>query len=296
MYLFEIVNRIFIVFIISVYLSGCGVVGKVIEHEKTRRGGVSDYVADKVFIANSKSMRVLRGYVFLAALSGIATEAGLDADARKTVSAQISETGKRLESAALCLRRSDKCIYFDNRMLDVDQSLFRLAVTILPVKTIRKLTVKATTQNIGAISALWDLSGQAFRSGLRLGALYRDGWEMYARVTLSNISRNSKWTNNGLKDFRNQFADGEGELAVWQKTLKEWRENNRNAILMASPEHFESVAYEIKINCGKLAANKRGDTIGRQITEACENNAVHPDVRARAAASNRNSGLDGANG
>lgn len=270
---------------LSISLSGCGIVTKTIDTELSNPGGVIDVAADKLLVANSPSMRVVRGYAVTTSLSAIALEANLDSAGREAAASQVRVALKALKKASECASKGvpDNCVYFDSKMLDVNQAIYRLALTALPVEEVKQL-LDSPLNAANAIDALLDFGKRAIKSGLRVFAVVRDISELYYHVYSSALKKTStEFTDNervqmsGLLKkayistrvgFSAVRLDGKGvEKPVIGVNLRELMK------LLSTDEKF------IRLSIGLKVPNDILTAIGEEAVANCEKLASDEDTK-----------------
>ncbi len=240
------------------------------------RGGILAKVEDKLwFPAHTKQHRALRGYMMLGSLARLAGHSPLDQETRDTVGTLV---GRAVNAAAEVKKCADKdpCAFFDDRMVELDLILLRLASTIfdtkknqqsasvlvsywfgedsalldllrLPAEAVKTAgtAVNATGKTLDVVQSLLSLSFDGFQQGLRIGALYRDGLELDMQVAMASCG------NSAECQARDVWGDGNGDTAGWAAFLRGLTINEQMA-LKPKDIHFKQVSDLIWRACDNL--------------------------------------------
>lgn len=247
-------------------LSGCETAKKAVKAERDNRGGYADSVSDKLLLANTHKMRVLRAYAVTAALSGLALETGLVEEERQIATARLVNTMEFLKGAKDCADKHPGCVFIDTRMFDVNKSLFLFAKTVLPVEQLKEL-IDVSSFGISTVRALLRLGGRALKGGLRVAAIYRDTWDLYMIVyrdyligQIATSNNENQKTNDrlALQAIDRIYHAGSGDIRKWKVLIRDSGIGNsgyRALSLRVVPnqKHFNAVIEEIKNNCKRIA-------------------------------------------
>lgn len=246
-------------------LIGCDAPRKISKAERDNRGGIVDQATDRLLIADTAEMRVLRGYAVAAAVSGLALETGLGKAERQAAAAQLVSTVGILKRSYDCAKIYPECIYFDTRMFDVNKAMFGLTKAVLPIDEVRKLT-RVSKFGVSTIRALLDLSGRAVKGSLRVAAIYRDTWDLYVNVYLDYLENESIGASGdgkvmlerAISDLERAHMSGAGNIRAWKNIVRNFENKHPDFALYkksVKPEakHFNAVIKELTNNCKTLA-------------------------------------------
>lgn len=196
-------------------LTGC--VG-FLDAELNNRGGYLDQKLDERWIvADTRQMRVLRAYVMIGSLARMSRENYYKSE--RLLIAQHVNTAVRVafDAYTCAYARPGDCIYFDERMAELEVAVIRLAVAVFSkhenesliqmvaaqadesapllkaLFSVGKVVDAAATATDAAASAaklvksLLTFSEVAYFTGRRAGALYRDSIELTLVATLGSL-------------------------------------------------------------------------------------------------------------
>lgn len=204
--------------------SGC--VG-FLDAELNNRGGYIDAKLDERWlIADTKQMRVLRAYILIGSLARMPQEQ-YSKTQREIIIAQIGTSVHAANEAFICAYDPPgHCVYFDERMAELEVAVLRLAVAVFTseenetlfkvvndqvsaaiplfkgLDSISKLfdaftssaELAASTGKI--ISSLLKIGQTGYYYGRRIGALYRDSIELHMVAVLASLQYQCKWLNS----------------------------------------------------------------------------------------------------
>lgn len=177
--------------------------------ELNRQRGVTDVVLDKVMLADSKKMDLLRAEVAMMFLSFVAVDTGgrSGAESIATIAAL-----NRVAAGIDCIRndagigpvfqltagKTSECpdvgelYFFDTRMVSVDRDLLSLAKASLPNASLSNLLAalpNATAQPLSLISPILAVARDALIVSQRGLAVYRDAIEVEVDVFCTTANR-----------------------------------------------------------------------------------------------------------
>lgn len=196
-----------------VLLSGCS----MIELELNNRGGWLDKKLDNYWwTADTKQMRVLRAYVLIGAVTRMA-QTKHDSE-RKSLAKQVGVAVQVASDAFNCAyMQPGKCVFFDERMVELEVAVLRLLSAVLSTRdeedlfkglnkllqttfpllkgaeSLSKLVDAATSTgelatNISKIvAAVFTVGQNAYFTGRRVGAIYRDSIELQMITALKSL-------------------------------------------------------------------------------------------------------------
>lgn len=199
----------------AVTLGGCVA---MIDAELNNRGGFMDQKADAYWIAaDTKPMRLLRAYLFIGSIARLSRESYYKSE-REIISAHISTAVRVADDVMVCAySRPGECVYFDERMAELEIAILRLAVSVFTKhenESLVGLLAKQlnanfpTTEALDGVSKLIDamlaggnaavtagkivkslleFSEASYGTGRRMGALYRDSIELDMVAVLGSL-------------------------------------------------------------------------------------------------------------
>lgn len=221
---------------LSATVAGCSFIGA----ELNNRGGYLDKKGDEIwFIADTKPMRVLRAYVMLGSITRLAqTNYGSE---REIIVQHVNSAIKVASDAYYCaFAQPGTCVYFDERMVELEISVLKLLVAVLSKKEEEELfhavgkyisdtipllkTFDTLTGLVDGLTSTGELAvnaskaiasllkaGQVFYiKGRRMGALYRDAVELQMVAVMSSLDamcaiRHSEFTVGDGPYFKKGF-------------------------------------------------------------------------------------------
>lgn len=198
--------------------------------ELNNRGGYLDQKLDsKWIVADTKQMRVLRAYAMIGSLARMSRENYYKSE-RQLIAQHISTAvNVAFDAYACAYSRPGECVYFDERMAELEVSVIRLAIAVFskheneslfqlvasqaddsaPLLKVLfsagKLVDAASTATDAVAStgklvkALLNFGEAAYFTGRRAGALYRDSIELAMIATLGSLDVQCLWRSNKIK-------------------------------------------------------------------------------------------------
>lgn len=219
----------------SVALGGC--VG-IFDAELNNRGGYLDQkLDDRWIIADTKQMRVLRAYVLIGSLARMSRENYYKSERDLIAKHVNSAVNVAYDAYACAYARPGDCVYFDERMAELEVMVIRLAIAVFSkheneslvsvlvaqagdnapllksVAVAGKVVDAATSaaEVVGSTGALiksiLSFGEAAYFTGRRAGALYRDSIELTMVATLGSLDVQCAAAENRLADFVPQDED-----------------------------------------------------------------------------------------
>jgi hypothetical protein len=209
--------------------SACGLQAcSIIDLELNNRGGFVDAKLDeRWFIADTKQMRVLRGYVLIGSLARMPADRYSTSE-RDAIVQSISSAVLVANDAFTCAyARPGDCVYFDERMAELEIAILRLAVAVFTKKenedlfsvfgdqigdtfpllkgldSLSKIVDAFSSSaelvaNTGkVISSLLKIGQAGYGYGRRIGSLYRDSIELNMVAALASLKYQCQWTRSG---------------------------------------------------------------------------------------------------
>lgn len=262
-------GRLAAVFAVAASVAGCA--------EFNRRGGIGDYLGDHLlFRADTKSHRLLRSYVVVAALVTTARHQGLVEGDRHSLAGRLQATLDVVNEAYECrFTLREDCVFFDEKMARLDYQIYKLALLTLfdaesqqflldvrdklvgdlPVvgpllrSTTRAVALAndvATTaaQATQVVDGLLRLSEFGLKTGARITPLYRDALELDMRVILADLAgrcaRGDAGSCAARQDGALAYRDGAGDLRSWRAFIRSV--NGQVLLVEAEPAHFVLVS------------------------------------------------------
>ncbi|MEQ1710426.1 MAG: hypothetical protein ABL908_03395 [Hyphomicrobium sp.] len=195
-------------------LGGC--VG-FLSAELNNRGGYIDQKLDNYWmVADTKQMRILRAYILIGSIARLA-QTKYQSE-RELIIQHVNTSIKVASDAYYCaFSQPGRCVYFDERMVELEVSVLRLLAAVISSKedeelfgavskqlsetfpllkaidSVSKLAETVTATGEAAlnaskiIQAVLKFGQSAYVKGRRLGALYRDSIELYMIASLSSL-------------------------------------------------------------------------------------------------------------
>ena len=186
--------------VVRALVLSCILAGTAACAEGTKQHGVTGALLDKVMLAESKKMDLLRAEVAMMFLSYVAVDSGerTEADNIATIAA-LNRTAlaidcmRRIDSPTVALRpkaEQELCgaptyYFFDTRMVSVDRNLLSLARSSLPTASLSNLLAalpNASVQPLSLVSPILGVARDAAVIGWRGMAVYRDALELEVAV------------------------------------------------------------------------------------------------------------------
>ena len=195
--------------IIALLCQGCAL--SFIDSELNNRGGFIDKKLDQHWmVADTKKMRVLRAYILIGSLARMPRDKHYKSE-RETIVQHISSAIAVASDAYNCAyTRPGECVYFDERMAELESSVARLAIAVFSKEeneSLFKVVVDQFSETFPAVKTVTSLpdfldaialtsNGQLIANGgkllqsiikfaqtgyivgRRVGALYRDSIEL----------------------------------------------------------------------------------------------------------------------
>lgn len=198
---------------IAVSTGGCSFLGA----ELNNRGGYLDAKLDDYWlIADTKQMRIMRAYVLIGSITRLA-QTKYQSE-RELIIQHVNTSISVASDAYYCAySQPGRCVYFDERMVELEVSVLRLLVAVLSnkddedifeglskqlsatfpllkaVDSLTKLVETVTTTGEAAVNAakviqaLLKVGQSAYIKGRRVGALYRDSIELQMVTVVSSL-------------------------------------------------------------------------------------------------------------
>lgn len=195
---------------------GCAL--SFLDAELSNRGGYLDQKLDERWmVADTKQMRVLRAYVMIGSLARMSRENYYKSE-RQLIAQHVNTAVRVAFDAYTCAyARPGDCVYFDERMAELEVAVIRLAVAVFSKHENESLVELVATQaedtapllkalfsagklvdaaatatdavaSTGKlIKSLLSLGEAAYFTGRRAGALYRDSIELAMIATLGSL-------------------------------------------------------------------------------------------------------------
>ena len=258
--------KILFVLVGSLFAGGCA----ILDQELNNRGGYFDYLADKYwFKADTRGMRLLRGYVLEASLARIGSVSSKTTDDRSLIQLRIANATKNAADIYQCIQKEGAtppvvCVFFDDLMVQYEDSLLALARSALTFEEGKDLLARVMSGGIGTIEAIFDFSREAFIFGRRAAALYRGSIELEMIVAIDYFDSHGRSDiSQPLKDV---YRQGAGDLRLWKATLAQLKASYFG-LIWPGPQHYDAVTEVIKRAC---------DQIGGAFTDQCKRNITTP--------------------
>lgn len=203
-----------------ILLGGCI---SILDAELNNRGGYIDQKLDNYWIeADTKQMRVLRAYVLIGSVARMSREGFYKSERENLVQAVNSAVNVANDAFICAYAAPGQCVYFDERMAEMEVALLRLAIAVLTkheneslfssiskemsetfplLKTADSLGklveafesgVSLAQHGLKIVKSIITLGGSAYLSGRRLGALYRDSIELQMVTVLASLDYKCK--------------------------------------------------------------------------------------------------------
>ena len=204
--------------IIALLCQGCAL--SFIDSELNNRGGFIDKKLDQHWmVADTKKMRVLRAYILIGSLARMPRDKHYKSE-RETIVQHISSAIAVASDAYNCAyTRPGECVYFDERMAELESSVARLAIAVFSKEeneSLFKVVVDQFSETFPAVKTVTSLpdfldaialtsNGQLIANGgkllqsiikfaqtgyivgRRVGALYRDSIELDMITVLTSL-------------------------------------------------------------------------------------------------------------
>ncbi len=198
-----------------------------LDAELNNRGGYSDTKLDNYWmIADTKQMRALRAYTLIGSLARMSRENYYKSE-RKLLANHVNVAVNAAHDAYVCAyARPGDCVYFDERMAELEIATLRLAVAVFSqhenetlfsvitknfndtmpllegLNTLTKVldaftTSAQLTASAGKlVQSLLTFGQTAYGLGRRAGALYRDSIELEMIAVLGSLDAQCSWGSN----------------------------------------------------------------------------------------------------
>ncbi len=241
--------------------------------ELNQQRGLTDVVLDKVMLADSKKMDLLRAEIAMMFLSYAAVDTGersisesvgavvaLNRTAR-TIDCIRSSTdasvAQRIQGAKEDCATVDGLYFFDTRMVSVDRDLISLARTSLPNASLMKLLQalpNATAQPLSLITPILAVAHDAILLGQRGFAVYRDAVEIVVDVYCTGVRSRSALTQSSAAPSCpwSEINDGR-DVREQRKFVTETIAKDQYRFSMTpDPRHFAAARALTDANCRRL--------------------------------------------
>ncbi|MEQ1716569.1 MAG: hypothetical protein ABL907_11385 [Hyphomicrobium sp.] len=227
---------IFLLLVAVPGLTGCG---GFFGAELNNRGGYLDQKLDEKWIlADTKQMRVLRAYVMIGSLARMSRENYYKSE-RQLIAQHVNSAVRVAFDAYTCAyARPGDCVYFDERMAELEVSVIRLAIAVfskheneslfqlvasqadetaplLKVLFSAAKVVDAASTATDAVAStgkliksLLNLGEAAYFTGRRAGALYRDSIELTMIATMGSLDVQCQGAARLAEGFATDQRDG----------------------------------------------------------------------------------------
>lgn len=256
------------------FVLSCILAGTTACAEANKQHGVTGALLDKVMVADSKRMDLLRAEVAMMFLSYVAVDTGerTEADSIATIAA-LNRTAQAID----CMRFSNipdeqrtktlKAVcgastgyyFFDTRMVSVDRNLLSLARSSLPTASLSSLLAalpNASAQPLSLVTPILSVAKDAATIGWRGTAVYRDSVELEVAVYCSGPSPTkydcSTWN----------VADGRDVEKQRQFVSTVLAKDNVRFSMTPHPDLFTAARAQTAANCERLRSKVAGqDTV-----------------------------------
>jgi len=244
----------------------CVLVGTAACSEANKQHGVTGVVLDKLMVAHSKRMDLLRAEIAMMFLSYVAVDSGERTEADNIASiAALNRTALAID----CMRSADapdalerrlkeekadcgapmSFYFFDTRMVSIDRNLLTLARSSLPTASLANLLSalpNGSTQPLSLISPILGVARDAVSIGLRGMAVYRDAVEIEVAVYCAAHAASNEFCSglviaNG-RDVEKQRLFVTNVLAKADSRFS----------MSPGPEHFSAARSQTAANCQRL--------------------------------------------
>ncbi len=216
-------------------LLGSGCVA-FLDAELNNRGGIIDLKLDERWIlADTKQMRVLRAYVLIGSLARMSRENYYNSERQLIAQHVNTAVNVAFDAYACAYSRPGDCVYFDERMAELEVAVIRLAIAVFSkheneslismivsqssdtaplLKGVSSLgkaldaltsTAEAVASTGALIKSLLNFGEAAYFTGRRAGALYRDSLELSMIAVLGSLDVQCI----GLDEVARQFRVGD---------------------------------------------------------------------------------------
>ena len=200
--------------------------------ELSNRGGYLDQKLDsKWIVADTKQMRILRAYSMIGSLARMSRENYYKSERQLIAQHVNSATRVAFDAYACAYARPGDCVYFDERMAELEVTVIRLAIAVFskheneslfqlvasqadetaPLLKVLfsagKIADAASTATDAVastgklIKSLLNLGEAAYFTGRRAGALYRDSIELAMIATLGSLDVQCQGADEHAKNF-----------------------------------------------------------------------------------------------
>lgn len=261
--------------------------------ELNQQRGITDVVLDKVMLADSKKMDLLRAEVAMMFLSYAAVDAG-ERSVSESVGAivALNRTARTIDcirssiDAAIAQRiQGEGCApvsglyFFDTRMVSVDRDLISLARTSLPNSSLLKLLQalpNGAAQPLSLISPILGVAQDAVLLGQRGFAVYRDAVEIVVEVYCGGMPPQPVSTQSPATATcpKSDVNDGR-EVEKQRKFIMETIAFNPYRLSMApDSRHFAAARALTDANCHRL--QDRVKAAGDKDGVKCRSSASQP--------------------
>jgi len=232
--MFRVVSRrlavAFMLAAVALCLAGC--VFSFIEDERSNRGGFADALMDRHWMAaDTNQMRTLRAYLLIGSIARLRKEGYYKTERQTLVTAMNSAILAASEVYACAYSAPGRCVFFDERMVELEANLLRLlAVTIsteenqdlasilnreigksVPgwkaVESIGKFadamtsTLELAAQSGTVVLSLVKFGEVGLTYGRRIGALYRDMLELEMITVLHSLDTMCAVASNSFTEY-----------------------------------------------------------------------------------------------
>jgi hypothetical protein len=252
--------------------ASCGIV----EKELGNRGGFVDAEMDHWFFrADHKLTRAIRAYMLQASLVRMATVSPRTASEKNLVVARIINANDRLSEVVRCALRDTTCIHFDSVMVDYENVLYELALSVLDIEGRRTLLSRAAGLLAGPaavlpiLDLLVDMASEALRVGRPLGAVYRDGIELQLKVAFST----KFYRDEGRTELDTEFEERKQQMRTLYmqrpSDVRAWKDALLSLYSLGyepvpGRAHFHMIYAFIWHYCGQLGVSETDGIACRQ--------------------------------
>lgn len=262
--------------IIRVIVLWCVLAGTAACSEVNKQHGMTGAVLDKLMVAHSKRMDLLRAEIAMMFLSYVAVDSGERTEADNIAAiAALNRTSLAID----CMRSADapdaleqrsneeKAIcgapmsfyFFDTRMVSVDRNLLTLARSSLPTGSLANLLSalpSASLRPLSLVSPILGVARDAASIGLRGMAVYRDAVEIEVAVYCA-AHAGSNEICSGLV-----IANGRDVEKQRQFVTNVLAKQDARFSMSPGPEHFGAARSQTAANCQRLQSKTgNADTV-----------------------------------
>lgn len=220
--------------LLAIGLAGCaGFFGA----ELNNRGGYIDQKLDSKWMhADTKQMRILRAYVMIGSLARMSRENYYKSERQLIAQHVNTAVNVAFDAYACAYSRPGDCVYFDERMAELEVAVIRLAVAVFskheneslfqlvatqaddnaPILKVlfsagkvvdaASTATEAVASTGKLIKSLLSLGEAAYFAGRRAGALYRDSIELAMIASLGSLDLQCAWRNGEVKAASHEVA------------------------------------------------------------------------------------------